>query len=133
MSAFVVSYNHINAIVHWAVFNKCLINFNINPDELGQILWDENVVSYNYRYSETGNAETFIYLPERARQLTDIELIQALRCLNYQSCQHDDWEKSEAFNYVERLITIALNKLGKTIEMVYELPEYQNAEVWDID
>lgn len=103
MSAFIVNPNHISALVRWA----CRVRVNVfygtpsrrldiagNEQEACDILLAENVVSFNYRYDETVEA-TMVY-DAFATSLRAIDVIKACHCLEYQSCEHPQWETSTA-------------------------------------
>ena len=100
----------------------------VTPSTLGQILVNENVTSVGYRYSTPGRtvyygAEAaaemedddmlpgpcdryyigpYVYADPR-RDLTPGEVFQAIDCLDYQSCEHPGWRKSEAFAFLTSL------------------------------
>lgn len=103
MSAFIVNPNHISALVRWA--SRARVSaYHGNPkrrldiagseQETCDILLTENVVSYNYRYDETVE-EQMVYDP-CAISLRPIDVIKACHCLEYQSCEHPEWETSTA-------------------------------------
>lgn len=102
------------------------------PSQLGQILVSENVRSVAYRYSEPGRAvyygpeaaagmddldadqgelpgpcDAYYMAPyvyaDPGRDLTPGEVFEAIDCLDYQSCEHDGWRKSEAFAFLTSL------------------------------
>lgn len=100
--------------------------------QLGQILVNENVRSVSYRYSEPGRtyyygAEAassmddldadvgdlpgpcdayymgpYVYT-NPGRILTPGEVFKAIDCLDYQSCEHPEWRKTEAFAFLTAL------------------------------
>jgi hypothetical protein len=51
-----------------------------------------------------------------------VVLIKAIHCYEYQSCEHDEWEKSKAADYCTALESM----------LVHELPGY-DAAPWGID
>jgi hypothetical protein len=81
--------------------------------QLGQILVNENVASVCGRYpdcdSDIGNLPGPIdayymgpYVYENpGRLLTPGEAFAAIDCLDYQSCEHDAWRKTEAHAFLE--------------------------------
>jgi hypothetical protein len=99
-----------------------------NADEVGQLLVMENVASVAYRYSEPGRASYYgpevaanmeelalLELPgpgpadayylepyrysDPGYRLNAGEILQALACYEYQSCEHDDWPRSETAQF----------------------------------
>lgn len=107
MSAYVVSNNHINAIVRFmdAKKNNQFANFGrwlfklYDPaaigNAIGKELLKENVRSVNYRYNEKGRAPKFVYDATPA-PVAPIEMLKLINCLDYQSCERNDWHKSTA-------------------------------------
>jgi hypothetical protein len=109
MSAFVVSKRDIDAVVTVALEQ----NFSNRPaNELGKLLWLENVKSVAYRYGMPArhadehhgyladvNAYAFEPCP-----LSDGAASKIVHCLDYQSCEHDEWPTSEAGKLVNALI-----------------------------
>ena len=123
MSAFLVSRTHIAAIVDG--YHR-LVKMNSTEGHLadvGQVLWEENVASLRARYPNEENPDV-TYGAHKApkRSATPGELGQHLRCLNYQSCEHEGWEKSTAHRLL-RLVAWAL---------LAELPGFADAK-WGLD
>lgn len=119
MSAFICSDKHISALVRWASRNN--MSFYIsNPtrslragdeQEIVDILYAENVKSVNYRYHENDPTTGCVYDPN-APLLAPVEVVKLAQSLAYQSCEHDEWELSDAFKIVEALKSAAVNKLA---------------------
>lgn len=101
--------------------------------EVAQMLWDENFASINARYPDTiehpegspgviSEAEAgFVYGEHRDLFLHNIEPAQVLKacdCLEYQSCEHDGWETSEAHAFLVSLRSSAWRRV----------PGYEDAE-----
>jgi len=107
MSAYVVSNNHINAIVRFMemakpkIFERAGRHFigGIDPAQygnaIGQLLLNENVRSVNYRYGQKGRAAKFTYHP-MPPAVKPIEALKLINGLDYQSCERNDWHKSVA-------------------------------------
>jgi hypothetical protein len=83
--------------------------------QVGQMLVDENVRSVHHRYSDTdpdrgdlpGPVDAYymgpyVYEPP-GRVLSPGEVFAAIDCLDYQSCEHDEWRSSEAHAFLESL------------------------------
>ena len=125
MSAFVVSNNHINSIVRWASVNNIAFSYGPNQiwrvpgneDATAQMLLDENVRSVNFRYKESTEPES-IKFQNTAPMLTPMGVLKAIHCLEYQSCETDEWERTKA---ARLLATIER-------EAIYRLPGYEEAK-----
>ena len=129
MSAFICSDKHINAIVHWASQNTVSV-YHGNPSTrwpvTGQeqatsaLLFAENVKSINHRYQET-RPLTGIVFDASAPHLRAIEVLKACICLDYQSCEHPQWQSSLACTLLQAIQS----------EAITQLPGYDNAP-WQI-
>ena len=134
MSAFVVNKSHINAMllsalsrrhgeggIRWYHNNVHHKLTEENASEVGQILLDECVKSVCYRYDDSGitdlpgpiNAEWLIpfkfkYLQRMPKAM---EAISITRCYEYQSCEHPEWEASEAHKFCQALISSKIGEL----------------------
>jgi hypothetical protein len=75
----------------------------------------------NHRYHEKTPCPTYSF-KRNVTPLTPVELLKAVDCLEYQSCEHEGWNKSEAKKECERLRAIATRNL----------PGYNEAP-WGID
>lgn len=138
MSAFIVSNDHINAIVtycvdkrvsYWTGEERTPIQ-SWNAEEIGRILMDENVRSVVWRYRDSSSdfadeakdaAAEYRYL-NFTTPLTAVEVIKACHCLSYQSCETDEWEKTMAWTILQAVISHASR----------EVPGY-DAAPWGID
>ena len=130
MSAYIVGNAHINAMLQSAdphyegdgpsyYWEGERHYFSGHKHEIGQILIDENFRSVNYRYGEDSTPDTFQSI--LLRNYSPVEIIKACHCYEYQSCETDDWEESEAFAIVRVLKGRAIRRL----------PGY-NASQWNI-
>lgn len=128
MSAFVVSKKHIDLMVFAA--GKEVSETDRN--NIGQALWNENFKSVNCRYNEKDAAPVYKYSrPERI--YSQIEIIKACRCYNYQSCEHEGWEKSHAKQFSDAVVNEALKNYPEhTLESIQKTAEYDEAP-WGID
>ena len=118
MSAFIVSDSHINALVRYASRHKVGVSYGAtvmrlnafgNEQAVAQILFEENVKSVNYRYSESETTQ--IEYDQGAPILTAIQAIKAAQCLRYQSCEHPAFEDSLASKFIEAIIADAIPRL----------------------
>ncbi len=144
MSAFIVSHDHIDALLTYAIQNQ--ISFwnpeektrttimRDNAEEIGRILLQENETSVRYRYNDFDTddlpgtvgetAATYAYRPffSFPRALTAVGVLKAVQCLEYQSCEHPEWEASLAWRICQDLKSSA----------IHDLPNYDRAE-WEIN
>ncbi len=120
MSAFVVSPKHIRALAQAVQGARCARE---TVYEVADILWDENVASVCHRYSEDAalypKPEWTFGLPV---PYSDVQILKAINCYEYQSCEHPGWQDSKA-----RSICAAL-----TAAVIHRLPGYSNAK-WEIE
>jgi hypothetical protein len=126
MSAYIVSKEHIIYLVTAAHridrLNRCGGYTNLPCD--ASILWQENVLSVNARYPGDKSDHALYTIEEKdipgIIHLPDLgQLAKAVHCYEYQSCEHDGWEDSEAFAWCEKV----------KYNILQALPGYQNA-VW---
>lgn len=128
MSCYVVSHDYINGILTASRYGgNCPRSYYFGghsrrirnrEHEVGQILLDENIKSFDYRYKEQykdeyAGMEVFKY---RSLPVTfkPAEILGMLDCLEYQSCEHPEWEKSEAYAIIQAIRS----------EMISEIPGY---------
>ena len=120
MSAFVVSDSHINAIVRWSCEHNITIwhgnpsnKFSVagNEQQTAELLFAENVKSVNYRYKESSDTTGIIY-DLFAPTLLPIEVIKACDCLEYQSCEHPEWDESLACKLLKEIQRTAITGLA---------------------
>lgn len=105
MSAWILSPNHIHYIVSCAVkvgMASTAIGPDmgrINADKLGTILHRENVKSVNCRYAEKNQPKPYRWDEGKVFEQAPFSIpqaFQAIACLDYQSCEHDGWKRSQA-------------------------------------
>lgn len=117
MSAWIVSKRHIDALAYW------LDRMGIAHDKqkMGELLWSENHKSIRARYGDYDYKGNYVKRPKYhymdprpipQRDLYDdfdpqnLDQIQALvHCYDYQTCEHDGWEKSRAKRLMDKLET----------------------------
>ena len=145
MSAYIVDRNHIVYLVtagmklrqynlHWRHNNKshCLTGSDITAAaRIANILWLENINSIFARYPSCKDdpsgmpgptKENYIVsekeLPARILTIDAVQLLKSCDCYEYQACEHDGWEKSEAKAFIDALRSAYIHKL----------PGYSDAE-----
>jgi hypothetical protein len=115
MSAFQVSNAHIDALVHARSFCRYgqLLAGKTDTD-VGQLLIRENMRSLAFRYRDQPVNEKAIarYSFRGVRKsFTVVELIKAVHCYQYQACEHDGWEASDAARYCLDLLDVLVHAL----------------------
>lgn len=114
MSAFMVSKRHIDYLItagldfangygplRWGKDHRRELTRE-TASETGAILWAENRASVNYRYDENKAANPYEYSRYPGR-IDPVQVLKAISCLEYQSCEHPEWEASEAKSFCEAL------------------------------
>jgi len=123
MSAFVVDPHHINSLVSWAAARGTGSNGvryywgrqwrDIAPDakRVASVLRAENVRSVNTRYSEAEPAHGFKFKRVDTDHLSGADVVCACDCLDYQSCETDDWKDTEAYAALQAIREAAVRDL----------------------
>ena len=126
MSAYLVSHKHIDAILTGYASMKYVPASHAAVEALtarGKVLLAENVRSVAHRYSElpeTSHATEYVF-KEYSKKLTPVTLLKLCDCLEYQSCETDDYFSTDAYS--------SLNILRSNF--IAALPGYDDAE-WSI-
>jgi hypothetical protein len=99
--------------------------------EVGQMLWNENIKSVSARYPNDAPdnlpgpcGEDYLFKIQHlvpSRPMEPVAVLKACDCFEYQSCEHDGWESSEAKAFIESLRSAAW----------HALPGYDDAD-WEI-
>jgi hypothetical protein len=88
-----------------------------------QVLLDENIRSVAYRYqdSDLDNLPGPVPTPReitvtdsdmhKAREINPLQLLKMCACLNYQSCESEDWRQTVAYTLLGGIKDAAINKL----------------------
>lgn len=152
MSAFMVDKAHIDTLITAALDARCGRDFTwyvgegwsatarqldfTNADEIGGMLWAENLASIHGRYPDTLEGgpvpgpvdfepeHTLTYTWQRVGTpgaLPPVVVLKAIQCYEYQSCEHDGWRASAARAFCEAL----------RLAMISRLPGY-DAAPWAI-
>ncbi len=91
-----------------------------NLQQVGQKLLDENYKSVNARYNRDNKPRVFCFEPVK---MEPIQVVRLCHGYNYQACEHDGWETSEAA------------KISRQIEhyAIEDVPGYEDApwDIWD--
>ena len=130
MSAYIVNDFHINALVTYGVQQKAQfwlakegrwVYFKEDTaPAIAAMLYSENVRSVNRRYSERTRRAGFVYRSVPIFWLRPEDIIKACDCLDYQSCECKDWERSNAKKALVSVRESAIEAMTKTA-MTWEL------------
>ena len=128
MSAFMVPIEHIRAMVNaglnveygpmtWLTAGVLMPS---TAEQVGAMLFAENQRSVNYRYNEHEIEEHYTHGPSSLR--SPLEILLAIACYEYQSCETPDWEQSEAAAFCRKL----------RMHRIVQRPGYGDAQAWPI-
>lgn len=142
MSAFIVNRTHLDYLVtaaftlsgrdtpRWFWNNHWHELEYDNATQLGTMLAAENHASVTYRYPSLSEAEmadsppiepyTFRRYPRRP---DPIQVLKAIACYEYQSCEHPGWEQSQAHAFCQALREQAIWALPGMDKAHWEIPE----------
>lgn len=113
----------IQAQYDYAIRGYTLDLKGLGEQDVGQILWAENWRSLNARYPDTPTnradtpgiiaevAKDYRYHAPHSDMLSPLQIIKACHCLNYQSCESDDYEQTLAFHILEAIERAAVRKI----------------------
>lgn len=151
MSAFVVSHDHIDALLSFASMRYTYgpVSYYVketgarvtiteeNATEIGRILLTENERSIYARYpdckpgnddsrpgtiGEDATSYNFTRWPLTS-PLTAVSILKGCSCFDYQACETDDYEQSLACTIIEAIRQRAIGRL----------PGYDEAPGWEFD
>ena len=106
MSAFLVSNDHISAILYaFARADRYNKHDERSLTEMGLTLLNANVASMAHRYPGDVNELTPFTLTRKLRlePPTAIAALKLCQSLDYQSCERDDWDESPARKLLSRI------------------------------
>lgn len=96
---------------------------------IGNILWQENARSVNYRYKEAYPADKLTARDiSLSFDIQPLQLLRALDCLEYQSCETPDFADSEAFIIIKRLIKYAYQAIPGYSTSIWGAPAKKTAK-----
>ena len=138
MSAFLCSEKHIAVLADFANKHDIYLNTRYDPDatnipsDIAKAMAKANIKSVDHRYPDNADKladKLFIQACGseagqfgKHKQYTPVEIIKAAQCLDYQSCEHDEWEQSNVKALLDHVISKATTML----------PGYNDAP-WGID
>ena len=125
MSAYIVKKRLIGYIIGCDRYMETTGFFNRDrtPIEQAQVLRDENIRSVLHRYPQTtqqtapGAADKESVFCEEdilsisADSFDPVQLLKSITCLEYQSCEHVQWEQGGAKQYLDGLRAAAVRML----------------------
>lgn len=129
MSAYLVTQSHIDVLVYAATISKVqrpvspTIAEQMTDDELGRMLWFENMLSLQARYEDPIDSAALFayhYAPPSGvlgGRVAPVVLLKMIACYEYQACEHAGWDTSKARDFC--------NDLRKAVIM--DLPGYDAA------
>jgi len=106
MSAFICSDKH------FAVVAKALFAQHTSAQQFADALKRENIKSVNYRYGESTRfrkVDMNTATPDDVNQYDGHDLLCLLTCIDYQSCEHPDYDRTR-IDLAERLLRAQGNK-----------------------
>jgi hypothetical protein len=139
MSAFVVGHDHIDGLLTWAIDQKVSYYWanqrieitDKNASKIGRTLLKENERSVGHRYNETDPTEMpgtrgqyaadYIYrrfMPP----IKAVSILKACDCFDYQACETDDWEQSQAWLIIHTISKFAGRRVAG----------YEDAPGWEL-
>lgn len=130
MSAYIVSPDHITALLAgFAALRRCC---RCNPlseedlTEIGQQLLLENCRSVAYRYDKSVDEcwQNYGFNPKYAFNppiRLQSQLLKLCDCIEYQSCERDDWYGSAAFRKLNEIRSSLISSLPGYVEGPWEL------------
>lgn len=83
----------------------------LNADHVGAMLLAENRRSVNDRYDEDEIEDLYTYRPLRHSTCTPVDILKAISCYEYQSCETEGWQGSEARRFCAALRDAMIGKL----------------------
>jgi hypothetical protein len=103
----------------WTVVWRQLTPANV--DAVGAMLAAQNRRSVDFRYAEEELEDVYTHGPSRTRE--PVEVLKAIDCYEYQSCETPDWEQTEAHSFCQTLRR----------QLIHQLPGYDQADTWPIE
>ena len=110
MSAFMLSDNHLNALLSF--LKKNTRHAQWTKDDLsryGNVLKHQNNRSVNFRYKTEDKCSEFIL--KDVVSPSAVQVLKYCACYDYQACETDDYKNTEAFEIIQKIRSIAIDKL----------------------
>jgi len=87
---------------------------------VGAMLLSANRTSVNHRYDENAIEEPYVFEPY-TKKLSPVQILKALKCYVYQSCEHPGWNDSEAKVFCTALQSHVIDRLDGYEESEWEI------------
>lgn len=106
-------------------------------DQVGAMLAAENRRSVDHRYDENELEEFYVFTrypgsgdrgSVGSPRLEPVQILKALSCYEYQSCEHPEWEQSEAHDFCQALRHAAINALPGYDDAAWEIPPIEKGK-----
>lgn len=93
-------------------------------DTVGAMLLKENYRSVHHRYDELPEveADSPYRFEESRHRVEPVQVLSAIACYRYQSCEHPGWTDSEAWDFCHALQNQAIRRLPGWEEAMWEIP-----------
>jgi hypothetical protein len=114
MSAYICTAETFAAIATFAELQRIthpVTREQVSPVDVASILYAENVASVNYRYDESTDATLPSPAFYRFTQIPALHILSCLNCLEYQSCEHPEWNESVAAQLLNQIRRAAIRAL----------------------
>ena len=112
-----------------------------NASDVGQMLWDENIASVAYRYSDSrheglpgpANESGYVYFHEDTTVgyiWKPAQILKATDCYEYQSCEHPGWWSSSAKAFIDVLRKLAWTRVAGYEDAQWGHPVAKETSQW---
>jgi len=108
MSAYVVDDDHIDFLVSFAIAARLS---NEDPQTLGDRLLAQNTRSVNERYRANDVNPSYRFT-QFTGPMTSVEVLKACDCYDYQACETDDYDQTEAHELIAKIRSEAIRRLA---------------------
>lgn len=131
MSCFIVSDEHINTLVTYAVANNLVKRRAAST--VARLLFNENVRSFVARYNGRHMEDVPKTIKYKATlpEYSHVAIVKQCNCYDYQACETSDYEQSAAAAFVTKIRKAALKAAGlpegTTSDALYGTPAYEAA------
>ena len=127
--------------MHWYHEGECYTLDDRNGSEIGQMLWDENIASVEYRYSDSrhevlpgpANESGYVYFHEDTTvgyRWNPAQILKATDCYEYQSCEHPGWWSSSAKAFIDVLRKLAWTRVAGYEDAQWGHPVAKETSQW---
>jgi len=129
MSAYLVTDDHINALITWAFDTRDLKSrfgyLGYDAQSAAQTLYTANVASLTERYGDQGLPTEFVYRRfAHLNMMSAIQVIKACQCYAYQACEADTWEASTAKCMIDAITAAAITHINGYSDAAWSIPDY---------